>query len=99
MKIRVFGRELTEEQKQLRKEQNNKNNKAEEFLTTLYGVKNARVIVANIIINYHNIHQKMVDFETAWNGLSYEIINEILYRALNDLPGRTKQQGVINYGQ
>lgn len=85
VKIRVF-RELTEEQKLLREKRNKKNNKAEEFLTALYGARNARVIVANIIINYHNKYQKMVDFETAWNGLGYENINEIIYRAINDLP-------------
>ena len=33
-------------------------------------------------------------FEQAWNALGYEITNDIVYRAVNGLPARSKKEEV-----
>lgn len=53
------------------------------------------MIVANVMVGYMNLGKGSADtFEQAWNALGYEITNDIVYRAVNGLPARSKKEEV-----
>ncbi|WP_394992792.1 hypothetical protein [Streptococcus alactolyticus] len=53
------------------------------------------MIVTNVMIGYMNLGKGSAEtFEQAWNTLGYEITNDIVYRAVNGLPARSKKEEV-----
>lgn len=87
--------DYTEEQlATFRKRQENEA-KAKAFFTAQYDEYTADVIVANVMVGYMNLGKGSADtFEQAWNALGYEITNDIVYRAVNGLPARSKKEEV-----
>ncbi len=85
----------TDEQKAVFKKRDETKKRAEEFFKAMYDQSTAWVIVANVMITYHNIYTGFAEtFEQAWNTLGYEIITDIVYRAVNNLPARSKKEEV-----
>lgn len=61
----------------------------------MYDQSTAWVIVANVMVTYHSIYTGWAEtFEQAWNTLGYEITTDIVYRAVNGLPARSKKEEV-----
>ena len=61
----------------------------------MYDQATAWGIVANVMITYNNIYKGFAEtFEQAWNTLGYEITTDIVYRAVNNLPARSKEEEV-----
>lgn len=87
--------EYTEEQLETFRKRQESEAKAKAFFTAQYDEYTADVIVANVIIGYMNLGKGSADtFEQAWNTLGYEITNDIVYRAVNGLPARSKKEEV-----
>lgn len=87
--------EYTEEQLETFRKRQESKAKAKAFFTAQYDEYTADVIVANVIIGYMNLGKGSADtFEQAWNTLGYEITNDIVYRAVNGLPARSKKEEV-----
>ena len=85
----------TDEQKAVFKKRDETKKRAEEFFKAMYDQSTAWVIVANVMVTYHNIYTGWAEtFEQAWNTLGYEITTDIVYRAVNDLPARSKKEEV-----
>lgn len=85
----------TDEQKAVFKKQDETKKRAEEFFKAMYDQSTALVIVANVMVAYHNIYTGWAEtFEQAWNTLGYEITTDIVYRAVNGLPARSKKEEV-----
>lgn len=60
---------------------------AEAFLTERFGQHNAWVIVANVMANFTTKNRKSAkSFEEAWHDLGFQVVTDIIYRTLNDLP-------------
>ena len=82
----------TDEQKAVFKKRDETKKRAEEFFKAMYDQSTAWVIVANVMVTYHNIYTDWAEtFEQAWNALGYEITTDIVYRAVNGLPARSKK--------
>lgn len=87
--------EYTEEQLATFRKRQESKAKAKSFFTAQYDEYTADVIVANVIIGYMNLGKGSADtFEQAWNALGYEITNDIVWRAVNGLPARSKKEEV-----
>lgn len=85
----------TDEQKAVFKKRDETKKRAEEFFKVMYDQSTAWVIVANVMVTYHNIYTDWAEtFEQAWNALGYEITTDIVYRAVNGLPARSKKEEV-----
>lgn len=89
-------RTQTEEQKQKYRKRHLSKSKAEEFFTRLFGEKVSWVIVANVMADYTTTFRKSAaTFEEAWDALGYETTMDILFRAVNKLPCKDKDQGEL----
>ncbi|NKN40889.1 hypothetical protein [Streptococcus alactolyticus] len=87
--------EYTEEQLATFRKRQESKAKAKSFFTAQYDEYTADVIVANVIIGYMNLGKGSADtFEQAWNALGYEITNDIVWRAVNRLPAKSKKEEV-----
>lgn len=87
--------EYTKEQLATFRKRQESKAKAKAFFTAQYGEYAAVVIVANVIISYMNLGKGSADtFEQAWNTLGYEITGDIVWRAVNRLPARSKKEEV-----
>ena len=87
--------DYTEEQLAIFRKRQESKAKAKAFFTAQYDEYTADVIVTNVMIGYMNLGKGSADtFEQAWNTLGYEIINDIVYRAINGLPARSKKEEV-----
>lgn len=87
--------DYTEEQLATFRKQQESKAKAKAFFTAQYDEYTADVIVANVMVGYMNLGKGSADtFEQAWNTLGYEIITDIVYRAVNGLPARSKKEEV-----
>ena len=85
----------TDEQKAVLKKRDETKKRAEEFFKAMYDQTTAWTIVANVMITHHNIYTGWAEtFEQAWNTLGYEITTDIVYRAVNSLPARSKKEEV-----
>lgn len=59
----------------------------------MYDQSTAWVIIANVMVTYHNIYTGCAEtFEQAWNTLGYEITTDIVYRAVNSLQQETRKK-------
>lgn len=87
--------DYTEEQSAIFRKRQESKAKAKAFFTAQYDEYTADVIVANVMVGYMNLGKGSADtFEQAWNALGYEITNDIVYRAVNGLPARSKKEEV-----
>lgn len=87
--------DYTEEQLATFRKRQESEAKAKAFFTAQYDEYTADVIVANVMVGYMNLGKGSADtFEQAWNALGYEITNDIVYRAVNGLPARSKKEEV-----
>ena len=87
--------DYTEEQLAIFRKRQESKSKAKAFFTAQYDEYTADVIVTNVMIGYMNLGKGSADtFEQAWNALGYEITNDIVYRAVNGLPARSKKEEV-----
>lgn len=87
--------DYTEEQLAIFRKRQESEAKAKAFFTAQYDEYTADVIVANVMVGYMNLGKGSADtFEQAWNALGYEITNDIVYRAVNGLPARSKKEEV-----
>ena len=85
----------TDEQKAVFKKRDESKKRAEEFFKAMHDQSTAWVIVANVMANYIYLGKGSAEtFEQAWNTLGYEITNDIVYRAVNGLPARSKKEEV-----
>ncbi|KXT67740.1 hypothetical protein SGADD02_01226 [Streptococcus gallolyticus] len=85
----------TDEQKAVFKKQDETRKRAEKFFKAMYDQSTAWVIVANVMVAYHNIYTDWAKtFEQAWNALGYEITTDIVYRAVNGLPAKSRKEEV-----
>ncbi|MBC9720691.1 MAG: hypothetical protein H9W82_04745 [Lactobacillus sp.] len=91
----ISEEDYTEEQLATFRKRQESKAKAKAFFTAQYDEYTADVIVANVMIGYMNLGKGSADtFEQAWNALGYEITNDIVYRAINGLPARSKKEEV-----
>ncbi|MCW8671578.1 hypothetical protein [Streptococcus macedonicus] len=61
----------------------------------MYAQSTAWVIVASVMVTYHNIYTDWAEtFEQAWNALGYEITTDIVYREVNGLPAKSRKEEV-----
>ena len=92
--VNPFGLDrYSDEQKAVFKKQDETKKRAEEFFKEMYDQSTAWVIVANVMVTYHNIYTDWAEtFEQAWNTLSYEITTDIVYRAVNGLPAKKQER-------
>lgn len=59
----------------------------------MYDQSTAWVIVANVMVVYHNIYTGWAEtFEQAWNALGYDITSDIVYRAVNGLSAKKQER-------
>ena len=87
--------DYTEEQLATFRKRQESKAKAKAFFTAQYDEYTADVIVANVMVGYMNLGKGSAEtFEQAWNTLGYEITNDIVYRAINGLPARSKKEDV-----
>lgn len=87
--------DYTEEQLAIFRKRQKSKAKAKAFFTAQYDEYTADVIVTNVMIGYMNLGKGSAEtFEQAWNTLGYEITNDIVYRAVNGLPARSKKEEV-----
>lgn len=87
--------DYTEEQLATFRKRQESKVKAKAFFTAQYDEYTADVIVANVMVGYMNLGKGSAEtFEQAWNTLGYEITNDIVYRAVNGLPARSKKEEV-----
>jgi len=85
----------TDEQKAIFKKRDETKKRAEEFFKAMYDQTTAWGIVANVMTTYIILNKKSAEtFEQAWNTLGYEITTDIVYRAVNNLPARGKEEEV-----
>ena len=83
----------TEEEKAVFKKQDESKKRAEEFFKEMYDQSTAWVIVANVMVVYHNIYTGWAEtFEQAWNALGYDITSDIVYRAVNGLSAKKQER-------
>lgn len=95
-KERPFSlKHYTDEQKAIFKKRDETKKRAEEFFKAMYDQTTAWGIVANVMTTYIILNKKSAEtFEQAWNTLGYEITTDIVYRAVNNLPARGKEEEV-----
>ena len=87
--------DYTEEQLTIFRKRQESKAKAKAFFTAQYDEYTADVIVTNVMVGYMNLGKGSAEtFEQAWNTLGYEITNDIVYRAVNGLPARSKKEEV-----
>ena len=85
----------TDEQKAVFKKLDETKKRAEEFFKAMYAQSMAWVIVANVMVTYHNIYTDWAEtFEQARNALGYEITTDIVYREVNGLPAKSRKEEV-----
>ena len=83
--------DYTEEQLAIFRKRQESKAKAKAFFTAQYDEYTADVIVTNVMIGYMNLGKGSADtFEQAWNDLGFEVVMDIVYRAVNHLPARGK---------
>lgn len=85
-----------EQQERIQKYRRSKD-KAEDFFISLYGQRIAWIILANVLAEYTNrFHKSARTFDEAWDRLGYKTVSEIVFRAVNDLPCKTKDKGELS---
>lgn len=93
---RYFRGDYTPEQKERFRKRDASQKKAKEYYINLYNESVANVIVANIMAQFTTVFRKSANtFEEAWERLGYEITSDIVFKAINDLPDRSKKQNEI----
>lgn len=84
----------TEEQKEMFKQRQQSKDIADKFFKELFNQGISWVIVANVMAEFMAVHKKSAtSFEEAWNALDYQIVMDIVFRAINGLPCKNKDKG------
>lgn len=83
-----------EGQKEMFKQRQQSKDIADNFFKELFNQDISWVIVANVMAEFMAVHEKSAtSFEEAWNALDYQIVMDIVFRAINGLPCKSKDKG------
>ncbi|HFD5235886.1 TPA: hypothetical protein ACF4WM_000589 [Streptococcus pyogenes] len=86
----------TPEQLEMFKNRQLSKDKTEVYFTRLYNQHIAWVIIANVMTEYViKFRKSATSFEEAWDALDYQRTTEIVFRAVNGLPGPEKDSGEL----
>ena len=84
----------TEEQKEMFKQRQQSKDIADKFFKELFNQNISWVIVANVMAEFVAVHGKSAtSFEEAWKALDYQMVMDIVFRAINGLPCKSKDKG------
>lgn len=84
----------TREQKEMFQKRKQSKETADIFFKELFNQSISWKIVANVMADFINTHGKSAtSFEEAWNDLDYQNAIDIVFRAINGLPCKSKDKG------
>lgn len=84
----------TEKEKAMFKARQQSKDKADKFFKELFNQNISWVIVANVMTEFGNKCKKSpTSFEEAWGSLDYQTVIDIVFRAVNELPCQSKDEG------
>ena len=84
----------TEEKKEMFQQRQQSKDIADKFFNELFNQGISWVIVAGVMTEFLIVHgTSATSFEEAWNALDYQIVMDIVFRAINGLPCKNKDKG------